>query len=133
MRERLLESQLAVARQTYDVDPRQLQGEDRVEYVRYNVLAAIKELTEMLDEVDGWKPWQTERANAGDFKDHTNYVNEGVDVILFLANLFNVACVDDEVLDYLIKKKQQKNTQRQKLGYAGVGAEFDLQHPQEVA
>lgn len=129
----LLRRQLALQRDAYGVDPYALEGEDRAEYVRFNVLAAIKELTEMLDQVDGWKPWQTERENAGEFKDHSAYVEEGVDVLHFLLNLLNVARVDESVLEHLFIQKQRKNAARQRLGYSGVGYEFDADHPQFTA
>lgn len=129
----LLRQQLALQRGTYGVDPHALQGEELVEYVRFNVLAAIKELTEMLDQVDGWKPWQTEREHAGEFKDRHEFIEEGVDVLHFLLNLLNVSRVEYDALIAIFTAKQRLNARRQQLGYAGVGEDFDLEHPQEVA
>lgn len=58
------------------------------EYVRLNVLAAMKELSEVLDEV-GWKPWGT--------SEHFNreaFLEELADVQMFLDNL-KLLYIDD--------------------------------------
>lgn len=117
-------------RQSYDVDPRELTGEERVEFVRWNVLAAMRELGEALNQVNGWKPWQTERDEAGKLKDRDEFVEELVDVLHFLGNLLLVASVSDDELDEIWKRKQFVNAKRQELGYEGVGKEFDADHPE---
>lgn len=122
---RPLERQLALQRSAYGIDPPSLAGEGRVEYVRINVLAAIVELTEMLNEIDAWKAWQTERSTAGSFKagDGGNrYANEGVDVLIFVYNLLNLLpWMDEDKLQELTYDKQSENKRRQHDGYAGKG------------
>lgn len=76
----------------------------------------------MLDEVNGWKPWQTKRKDLG-FKDRNEFTGEGVDVLHFVANLLLTAGVDDEELQHLFHQKQLRNLRRQEVGYAGVGKE----------
>lgn len=124
----LLEKQLALQRTAYGVDPSSLHGEELVDYVRMNALAAIVELTEMLTEVDGWKSWQTEREEAGEFRSDATgekYAKEGVDVLHFVGNLLNVLpWMDDGALEQLFDAKQKENLARQREGYAGIGEEF---------
>ena len=118
--------QLLLQRQSYGLDPRSLKGEERVEFLRWNILAAIRELTEMLDKVDGWKPWQTERATAGEWKvDSEQFVLEGVDVLHFIANLLLLANCTDTELSELWEWKQNENRRRQEEGYAGVGNDVE--------
>lgn len=122
---RPLEQQLALQRSAYGIDLPSLSGEERVAYVRMNVLAAVVELTEMLDEVDAWKAWQTERSAAGSFKagdDGVRFANEGVDVLIFVYNLLNLLpWMDEDKLQALTYDKQCENKRRQSDGYAGKG------------
>jgi hypothetical protein len=118
-----LGSQDITQRVNYDVNPRALRGEDRVEFIRWNVLAAIKELGEMLDSVDGWKPWQNKRDHAGEFKDRDEFAEDGVDALKFVANLLLAAGVTDQELSRIWAFKTQLNAKRQEDGYAGVGAD----------
>lgn len=124
-----LEKQRALQRKSFGVDPHTITGEDRVKYIRMNSLAAIAELIEALNEVDGWKDWQTERENAGSFKSWENYVGEMVDVLHFVANLLNASGITEEMLRYLFEKKQEENARRQRDGYKGVG--IDCSHKSE--
>ena len=80
----------------------------------------------MLDEVDGWKPWQTFREHAGEFKDRDAFVDEGVDVLHFIANLLLVGSTTDTELEDRFTKKQARNAARQTAGYAGVGKDDGL-------
>lgn len=129
----LLARQRRLQIEAFAVDPRELTGEDRVEYVRMNVLALVDEAMEVLHHVDGWKNWQTDRSSAGEIADLQAYIGEGVDLLHFVANLLNVAGVEDDALDHLFARKQKLNARRQAEGYAGNGAAFDVQHPQETA
>jgi dimeric dUTPase (all-alpha-NTP-PPase superfamily) len=92
----------------------QFTDEERMEALRINVLALIKELGEALDET-GWKPWATSNhVNADAFK------GELVDVWHFLMNLMlHVGMTPRELYDgYFIK--QRINVKRQREGYDGV-------------
>jgi len=111
----------------YNRSPAAMAGEDRVEFVRWNVLAGAKELMEMLDEVAGWKPWDTVHrgANAGSI-DRDKFIEEGVDVLHFVANLLlTVGCTDRELSEVYVAK-QRTNRERQEVGYAGKGADHPL-------
>lgn len=87
--------------------------ETRIENVRINVLAAIKELTEVLDEC-GWKPWARSR--------HFNSESmrkELIDVWCFVMNLMLHAGMDPDILDELYAEKFEINMDRARHGYDG--------------
>src|SRR5690606_34705103 len=46
--------------ESFGIDPLRLTDEERIEFIRWNVLALTDELHELLQEV-GWKPWATSR------------------------------------------------------------------------
>src|SRR5690606_25002112 len=46
--------------ESYGLDPADLPEEERIEFIRWNVLALTDELHEALNEC-GWKPWATSR------------------------------------------------------------------------
>ena len=120
-----LHSQLMEQRNAYDVHPGRMHGEERVEFIRWNVLAAHRELGEMLNSVDGWKPWQTIRDNAGEFKDRDEFVEDAVDVLKFVGNLLLTAGVTDAELSRVWDRKSRVNAKRQADGYAGVGKDHE--------
>lgn len=93
---------------SFGTDPATLEGADLAEYIRWNCLAAIDELMEMLHEVD-WKPWTV--TNDG-FRNRDAFKGEGVDVLHFVANLLVAARTSDEELSTLYRAKQQKNRDR---------------------
>lgn len=76
--------------------------EVRAEYVRINVLAAVKELMEAMDEV-GWKPWgKSQHFNTQKF------IEELADVQMFLDNLKLTLVADGwtvEEIDKLFAKE----------------------------
>lgn len=120
-------------RTAYGVNPPMLSGEEKVEFIRWNILAALRELTEMLNLVDGWKPWQQQRDSAGEFKDRNEFVEEGVDVLHFVANLLLTAGCFDHELSEVWAEKQRVNAARQAGGqYGGVGKEWDAEHRDPV-
>lgn len=106
----------------YGVDPSRLTGEERAEYVRWNVLALEDELHEAMQEVK-WKPWLTE--GHGDWVDRDAYVKELVDALHFILNLINLAlghatCEElgaEVTFRYLLKR--ERNARRQVEGYSG--------------
>lgn len=111
---------LRVYRQT----PIHMSDEERMEFIRWNILGCINELNEALEEV-GWKPWATSR--------HLNrdaFLHELVDAQLFLHNLMlavigphpltgSVLDLQDEV-DRLVLERIQRAISRQLDGYDGV-------------
>lgn len=107
----------------YGNDPMALEGDAKIDYIKWNYIAAVKELGEMLDEI-GWKPWATSRhvydnAAAGEI----------VDVMHFLANMLLAFGWTDEDLGYYYAKKMQKNRERMATGlYDGVTGKCPVCH-----
>jgi dimeric dUTPase (all-alpha-NTP-PPase superfamily) len=109
-----LEAQRQLQIKSYGADPGDLSKEDKIEFIRWNILAAEDELHEALQETS-WKPWQT----ATYFK-RDAFVSELVDVFHFLMNMMLVAdCEADEFLQKYAEKRSI-NAQRQEDGYDGV-------------
>lgn len=94
--------------------PSDLQGTEKMEYIRTQSLALTDELHEALAET-GWKPWAT--------SNHINvdaYKSELVDVWIFLMNLMLVVGMAPSELVKLTQAKQLKNIKRQLAGYDGI-------------
>jgi hypothetical protein len=109
-----LADQIALQVQSYGRDPRDLDENERMEWVRWNVLALEDELHEALQET-GWKPWAT--------SNHLNrdaFRGELVDAFHFFLNLMAVADIPADELLASYRKKREKNARRQALGYDGV-------------
>jgi hypothetical protein len=112
-----LESTRILQTHSYGADPAKLVGEAQVEYVRWNMLALIKELMESLDECS-WKPWSVSEKGL---KNRDAFVDELVDVAHFLANLLVAANCSDEEFHQRYTIKQQVNRERMASGtYQGV-------------
>ena len=111
----VFDRQLALQRESFGVDPLTLDDKAREEFIRWNVLALMDEMSEALNE-GHWKPW----ADADGFKDRDAYVKELVDALHFLVNLFLAAGADaDEVVTRYFAKAEV-NAQRQADGYDGI-------------
>lgn len=114
----LLIAQGELQRDTYGHDFEKMSDEERIEFIKVNVLALTNELHEALGEV-GWKPWATSRHVHSDA-----YLGELVDVFHFLMNLVLVLGYKEEDLaEMFVSRYFQKravNAQRQKDGYDGV-------------
>lgn len=107
--------------ESFGIDPLKLEGEERLEYIRWNVLALEDELHELL-QTTGWKPWAS-----------SNHVNEDealgelTDCVHFWANLVLVSAprgshpVDVGIAaERRYLKKREVNAERQATGYTGV-------------
>lgn len=99
---------------SFGADPKDLDDDQKLEWIRWNVLALQDELHEALAET-GWKPWAKSK--------HVNrdaYVSELVDAFHFLMNLMLV--VDCDADEFLAKyfEKRGINAARQAAGYDGV-------------
>lgn len=104
-----------------DVDPRFMDDEQRIEFIRTMAFACEDEIHEALAEV-GWKPWATSR--------HVNrnaFLKELVDAQLFLDNLMLAVLHEGESVhdlqrevDKLILERIERTLQRQRDGYDGV-------------
>jgi len=96
----------------FGVNPRDIEDpEQRAEFIRWNALAAVDEIMEMLNET-GWKPWSKRR-----FVNTDAVCEEGVDVMHFLMNIFLAAGVSPGQISETYRKKVQTNIRRQKEGY----------------
>tara|TARA_R110000796_G_scaffold39383_4_gene98278 strand:+ start:8527 stop:8955 length:429 start_codon:yes stop_codon:yes gene_type:complete len=109
-----LKAQLELQKKSFGTDPTMLDDEQKMDFIRWNVLALEDELHEALAET-GWKPWATSK--------HVNraaYIAELVDAFHFLMNLMLVVdCSADEFLQKYAEKRKI-NVQRQVEGYDGV-------------
>lgn len=112
--EDMIELQRKLQIDSYKQDPQELKGHDRVEFIRWNMLALEDELHEALGEV-GWKPWAKSR--------HVNepaFHGEMVDAFHFFMNLMLVTGMTaDDLYDGYIEKRK-RNAKRQEDGYDGV-------------
>lgn len=95
---------------TYGRDPQELVGEEQAEFIRWNILAAVAELVEALEETR-WKPW----ANKSDviIENPEAFASEMVDVQMFIANCLVTAGITDEQHARIYRSKWQKNIERQ--------------------
>jgi hypothetical protein len=109
-----VKAQLELQKQSYGLDPSQMNDQEKMEWIRWNTLALTDELHEALAET-GWKPWaKSQHLNRDAF------VGELVDSFHFFMNLMIVAdCSGDELLDrYFVKRGL--NAKRQEQGYDGI-------------
>lgn len=109
-----LNAQWALQVNSFGSDPKNLTEEQKLEWIRWNMLALMDELHEALAET-GWKPWAKSK--------HVNrdaFVSELVDSFHFLMNLMLV--VDCDADEFLAKyfEKRGINAARQAAGYDGV-------------
>jgi len=97
--------------------------EEIVAYAFENTYAAIKELTEALDEIS-WKPWASAK-----FFNRDAFLGELADVQLFLDNLKLLAMKGGSIgevyelsqeFDDLVLKKMDNAVKRQENGYDGI-------------
>jgi len=97
---------------TYGRDPSTLQGPEQAEFVRWNVLAAVAELIEALEETR-WKPWAKTDEGEDVIPDSQAMASELVDVSMFVANLLVTAGVSDADYERIYHAKWAKNIERQ--------------------
>ncbi len=99
---------------SFGQDPKLLSDPEKMNWIRWNVLALEDELHEALAET-GWKPWAKSQ--------HINrdaYVSELVDAFHFLMNLMLIVdCDADEFLKKYFEKRGI-NQARQAAGYDGI-------------
>lgn len=112
--ENALQAQWELQVKSFGADPKALDDEGKLEWIRWNMIALEDELHEALAET-GWKPWAKSK--------HINrdaYVSELVDAFHFLMNLMLVVdCSAEEFLDKYFEKRGI-NADRQAVGYDGV-------------
>lgn len=95
--------------------------EERMQYLKDNLIALEHELHEALDETN-WKPWTTREG----FMDTEPYIGELIDALHFLLNLFIVTAPELSAADFATliytryMAKAQVNEERQAAGYDGL-------------
>ena len=113
--QKMLNAQRELQIEAYGKDPTLLNGDERADFIRWNMLALNNEiLGEALDET-GWKPWATSR--------HINqqaFHGEMVDGWHFFMNLMLVSGMTADDLERGYYLKRAKNAKRQVDGYDGV-------------
>jgi dimeric dUTPase (all-alpha-NTP-PPase superfamily) len=105
------ELQHELQRDCFDVDVDDFSPDERAAYIRWNALALIVEVTELLNE-SGWKPWSSKQ-----FVNSDRALSEFVDVMHFLANLGLAMGVQPNDVGAAYVAKQAENRQRQQEGY----------------
>lgn len=109
----IMERQLELQRKSFGIDPQNLAGRERDEYVQAMALALTIEVGEVLQEIS-WKPWAT-----GQWFHRQAFLVELIDVLHFWTNLVLVATDDpNEVIDIYLRKAEI-NASRQAHGYTG--------------
>lgn len=109
-----LDAQHQLQINSFGADPKGLDNEAKLEWIRWNMLALMDELHEALAET-GWKPWAKSKHVSRDA-----FVSELVDAFHFMMNLMLV--VDCDADEFLAKyfEKRGINAKRQAEGYDGV-------------
>jgi len=110
----MLDTQFNAQLDHHGINFKTLSDEERVEAIRWNMLALQDELHEALAEV-GWKPWATSR--------HINreaYIAELVDAWHFFMNLLLLVDATEVELRRGYFEKRYRNNKRQAKGYDGV-------------
>lgn len=110
----IMERQLELQRQSFGIDPQELDGEERNNYVQAMSLAAVIELGEALQEIS-WKPWA-----SGDYFHREAYLMELIDMLHFWMNLVLIATDKPNDVINVYMRKAQINADRQAVGYTGM-------------
>lgn len=115
----LLRAQDELQRETYGYDFEHMTGEQKMEYIRWNMLALQNELNEALDETD-WKPWTHNDERGLNLE---AYVSELADAFHFFMNLLLVTGVPtDEMAIAFTQRyfhKREVNIRREAEAYDG--------------
>lgn len=109
-----LDTTLRLQREGFGQNPPMKIGKERAEYIRWNALAIVDELSEFLAEVK-WKPWAKDE---GLIISRYAAISEIVDIMHFVANLLVTLGVSGEELSKMYLDKVAENERRQKgMGY----------------
>jgi hypothetical protein len=96
----------------YGRDPATLTGPDHAEFIRWNILAAVAELMEALEETR-WKTWAVLADGEAVVPDAEALASELVDAQMFIANVLVSAGVVDADYERVYRAKWDKNIERQ--------------------
>jgi hypothetical protein len=116
----LLRAQEELQHDSFGYDFEEMTDEERITYIRDNLLACTDELHEALRET-GWKPWATSR-----HINHDRYVKELVDAFHFFMNLLLALRIPGLAVEDIAEEftrryfaKRDVNAERQRTGYDG--------------
>lgn len=107
----MFEHQLEMQKESFGIDPRTLEGDERKQFVCAMSIALVSELGEMLNEIP-WKPWST-KTNF----DEQAFLGELIDALHFWFNLALIATDDPQLLCAMYFAKADVNARRQAEGY----------------
>jgi dimeric dUTPase (all-alpha-NTP-PPase superfamily) len=113
MLEQIMARQLQLQVESFLVNPQELEGEERDNYVMAMALALNVEVGEALQEIS-WKPWAT-----GEWFNRDAFLLELIDALHFWINLVLVATDDPQDVIDVYMRKAQINVERQAAGYTG--------------
>lgn len=117
---RMIRMQYVLQTETFGIELDEMNVQERVDYIKENVLAMTDELHELLAETS-WKPWA-----KSVFLNEEKAFSELVDVWHFMMNIMLAITPNVEasqLAEELTKsyfKKREVNVQRQEDGYDGV-------------
>lgn len=116
---RWLSSTRDLQRDAFDLDPDRDAGNvgAQAERVKDNVLAAIVEIVEMLNEVK-WKYWSHEDP----WVRRDRVLKEAVDANHFIANALVAVGITDDEYEAAYRAKQRENYERQRQKYVSAQA-----------
>lgn len=111
----IMAQQLEMQRSSFGIDPTQLEGKERDEYVQAMALALMIEVGEAMQEIS-WKPWAT-----GQWFHRDRFIEEMIDVLHFWMNMILIATDKPEEVLAAYQRKAEVNVARQRDGYTGEG------------
>lgn len=126
----IIGEQLKLQQETYGIDPLVLEGQERIDFIMWNVYALEDELHELTGEI-GWKPWATsEHVNESPaFGEWIDALHFFVNILLAISPRPGTDVLDETVVDALTvavleryQAKRAVNAQRQVDGYDGVSS-----------
>ena len=109
----LLTMQRRLQEDCYHTDFAGMDNEERIAFIRQNVLALEDELHEALREV-GWKSWAKTK-----YIHQTRLQEELIDALHFMLSLLLAANMDADVVYERYLTKNRINRRRQQEGYSG--------------
>lgn len=133
---KMLHDQREMQISSFGFDPAEATVEERVEYIRWNVLALTDELHEMMRETS-WKPWASSTFINPDaaFAEMVDAWHFFMNILWAITGLGGLGDAEILAADFAdeYEKKRQRNIARQLEGYTGRvgGAEHDALHVEE--
>lgn len=109
----LVYSQALSQAERFGKEVRHFTLDERIEFIRTQVLGGLDELHEVLAET-GWKPW---KKNGYGNVNREKFIKELTDVLIFWTNLAIAVDATPQELSAAIRATQTKNADRVAAGY----------------